>query len=76
MHRRLALVAGLLRSATLMRRCAYEVEAALASRDPERIRAAAESAMWTLRGGACLRDAVADLTREESFSPRKNVVDG
>ncbi len=76
MDRRLAYLVGLVTSATRMRRCAYELERALASREETRIRDAATAAVWTLRSGAGLRDAVADYATKETCGARKNVVDG
>lgn len=76
MDRRVSLVTGLLASASLMRRCALELENALASRDDARLRAAAESAMWTLRGGAHLRDAVAECFWPFPRRERKDFLDG
>ena len=76
MDRRVSLVSGLVTSATRMRRCAAELEHALASRDDARLRAAATAAMWTLRSGACLRDACAELFDVPSCGAGKNLVDG
>lgn len=76
MDRRVSLVSGLVTSATRMRRCAAELEHALASRDDARLRAAAESAMWTLRGGAHLREAVAECFWPFPRRERKDFLDG
>lgn len=76
MDRRVSLVSGLVTSATRMRRCAADLEHALASRDDARLRAAATAAMWTLRSGACLRDACAELFHVPSCGAGKHVVDG